>query len=580
MLVGLIAFDRLPVRLVPDVDTPIVTVATFYPGANAEVVESQITTPIEDVLSGIEGIDYIQSVSRSEESQVSIRFRLDRDPDGAASDVRDRVAQARGILPEEARDPIVQKQEADAQAIIYLGFSSDRHDDLEIADIAERLIKDRVQSIKGVAEAQVYGNSYAMRVWLDTQRLAAFGLTPADVEDALRRQNVEVPAGRVESYEREFTVVSQTDLRLPAQFEAIILREDSGYLVRLGDVARVELGADNSRFRARYNGNKAVPLGIVKQATANPLQISADLKAMMPELIATLPEGMSGEINYDSTIFIEESIKSVYTTIAEAIALVTIVIFLFLRSIRATLIPLVTIPVSLIGAFAIMLALGFTINTLTLLAMVLAIGLVVDDAIVMLENIYRHIENGMSPLEAAFKGSREIAFAVVAMTLTLAAVYLPIGVFDRPQRQAVHRIRTHTCRRGTRVGIRRADAVADDVLEAAAPSQRARPLLSGGRARTHPADVGLPARDQHRAEQAVHRCRRRCRGHRVTRRIADAAAVRTRSGGGSGLPSSLSALHRKARRSTTRTVMPVSSKPSSRTRPASNSLSMSSATRR
>ncbi|HUO83254.1 MAG TPA: efflux RND transporter permease subunit [Gammaproteobacteria bacterium] len=427
LLIGVICYDRLAVRLIPNVDTPIVTVATSYPGANAQVVESQITTPIEEGLAGIEGIDYIQSVSRAEQSQVSIRFRLDRDPDGAASDVRDRVAQARDFLPEEAREPIVQKQEADAQPIIYLAFSSDRHSELEIADVAERLVKDRVQTISGVAQAQVYGSRYAMRVWLDTDRLAAHQLTPADVEDALRRQNVEVPAGRVESTEREFTVLSETDLRTPEQFEAIILNDAGGYLVRLRDVARVELGANNERFRARYNGRNAVPLGIVKQATANPLDISAGLKELLPQITETLPEGMKVEMAYDSTVFIEASIESVYETIVEAILLVVVVIFLFLRNFRATLIPLVTIPVSLIGAFALMYAFGFTINTLTLLAMVLAIGLVVDDAIVMLENIYRHIEEGMAPFEAAIKGSREIAFAVVAMTLTLAAVYVPMA---------------------------------------------------------------------------------------------------------------------------------------------------------
>jgi multidrug efflux pump len=427
LLVGVICYDRLAVRLIPNVDTPIVTVATSYPGANAQVVESQITTPIEEGLAGIEGIDYIQSVSRAEQSQVSIRFRLDRDPDGAASDVRDRVAQARDFLPEEAREPIVQKQEADAQPIIYLAFSSDRHSELEIADVAERLVKDRVQTISGVAQAQVYGSRYAMRVWLDTDRLAAYELSPADVEDALRQQNVEVPAGRVESTEREFTVLSETDLRTPEQFEAIILKDAGGYLVRLRDVARVELGANNERFRARYNGRNAVPLGIVKQATANPLDISAGLKELLPQITETLPEGMKVEMAYDSTVFIEASIESVYETIVEAILLVVVVIFLFLRNFRATLIPLVTIPVSLIGAFALMYAFGFTINTLTLLAMVLAIGLVVDDAIVMLENIYRHIEEGMAPFEAAIKGSREIAFAVVAMTLTLAAVYVPMA---------------------------------------------------------------------------------------------------------------------------------------------------------
>ncbi len=427
VLVGVIAYQRLAVRLIPNVDVPVVTVSTSYPGANARVIESQITQPIEDALSGVEGIDFIQSTSREQSSQVTVRFQLSRDPDAAASDVRDKVSQARQFLPEEANEPIVQKQEADAQPIIYLAFSSDRHESVEIADIAERLVKDRVQTIPGVAQAQVFASTYAMRIWLDPRRLAGFKLTPADVENALRRQNVEIPAGRVESSDREFTVLSETDLRTPEEFGAVIVGGVEGYLVRLRDVARVELGAQENRFRARFNGRTAVPLAIVKQAVANPLEISTALKTMLPDIQRTLPDGMKVEIAYDTTIFIQKSIEEVYVTIAEALVLVVIVIFLFLRSWRATLIPLVTIPVSLIGAFAVMYAFGYSINTLTLLAIVLAIGLVVDDAIVMLENIYRHVEEGMQPMEAALKGSKEIGFAIVAMTLTLAAVYVPLA---------------------------------------------------------------------------------------------------------------------------------------------------------
>ena len=427
LLVGLIAYDRLSVRQIPNVDTPVVTVNTTYPGASAQVIESQVTQPIEDALSGVEGIEYMQSVSREQSSQVTIRFQLDRDPDGAASDVRDRVGQARGFLPDEVDEPIIQKQEADQQPIIYLAFSSDRHSRVEIADTAERLVKDRIQTIPGVAQAQVFSSTYAMRVWLQPQRLAAFGFTPADVEAALRAQNVEIPAGRVEGRAREFTVLSETDLQTPEEFGAVIVGNVDGTLVRLRDVARVELGSQEERFRARFNGVNAVPLAVVKQAVANPLDISAALQDMLPQIQRTLPEGMNIEVAFDSTIFIEKSIDEVYKTVAEAVILVIVVIFLFLRSWRATLIPLVTIPISLIGAFALMYAFGFTINTLTLLAMVLAIGLVVDDAIVMLENIYRHIEEGMPPFQAALKGSKEIGFAIVAMTLTLAAVYVPLA---------------------------------------------------------------------------------------------------------------------------------------------------------
>jgi multidrug efflux pump len=427
VLIGLICYERLPVRQIPKIDTPVVTVATNYPGANAAVMESQITKPIEDAIAGIEGVDFITSTSRAEGSQVTVVFKLDRDPDDAASDVRDRVNQAREVLPQDAFEPIVQKQEADAQPIIWLAFTSDRHSQLEVADYAQRLVKDRLQAIPGVAQARVFAAQYAMRIWLNPDRMAAYSVTADDVEQALRRQNAEIPAGRIESQAREFTVLAQTDLVSPAQFRDIILKDQGGYLVRLGDVARVELGPSDLRSVGRFNGNPAVPLGIVKQSTANPLDIAEGLRTALPLISAQMPEGMTVEMAYDSTIPIAASIDSVYETIIEALVLVALVIFLFLRTLRATLIPLVTIPVSLVGAFAIMYALGFSINTLTLLSMVLAIGLVVDDAIVVLENIHRHIENGMKPVDAALKGSKEIAFAVVAMTLTLAAVYLPIA---------------------------------------------------------------------------------------------------------------------------------------------------------
>ena len=428
VLLGVIAYDRLTVREYPNIDVPVVTVETAYPGANAEIIESQITTPLEDSLSGIEGIDYISSISRAELSQISVRFNLDRDAGMAANDVRDRVGRVRGQLPDDADESIVSKVEADAQPIIWLAFSSDRHSSLDVTDFADRLVKDRLQTIKGVANVLIFAQRrYAMRIWLDRARLAAYQLTPQDIETALRQQNVEVPAGRIESDEREFTVLADTDLRTPKQFKAIILRNVDGYLVRLGDVAKVEIGAKDVRQIARFNSKSAVAIGVVKQSTANPLDVSQGVRETLPKIIDSLPQGMRVDIAYDSSVFIDRSIDSVYTTIVEAIVLVILVIFLFLRSARATMIPLVTIPVSLVGSFALMWAFGFSINTLTLLAMVLAIGLVVDDAIVMLENIYRHIEEGMPPLEAALKGSKEIGFAIIAMTLTLAAVFTPVA---------------------------------------------------------------------------------------------------------------------------------------------------------
>jgi multidrug efflux pump len=428
VLIGVVSYQRLSVREYPNIDEPVITVSTDYRGASADIVESQVTQPLEESLSGIEGIDVMSSISRSERSQITLRFRITREVDVAANDVRDRVSRVRNQLPDEIDEPVIAKVEADAQPIIYLAFSSDRHTPLEVTDYADRFVRDRLQNLSGVADVRIFGErKYAMRIWLDPARLAAYGVTVQDVEDALRRQNVEIPAGRVESREREFTVVSETDLRTPEEFENIILRDEAGYLVRLRDVGRAELGAREERVSARFNGRNAVAMGVVKQSTANPLDVSKAVQETLPRIHASLPEGMQVDVAYDSSVFIAKSIDAVFHTILEATVLVVLVIFFFLRNLRATLIPIVTIPVSLIGAFALMYLFGFSINTLTLLAMVLAIGLVVDDAIVMLENIYRHIEEGVPPFQAAIRGAKEIGFAVVAMTITLAAVYAPIG---------------------------------------------------------------------------------------------------------------------------------------------------------
>ncbi|MEK9754046.1 MAG: efflux RND transporter permease subunit [Rhodospirillaceae bacterium] len=428
VLVGIVSYDRIPVREYPNVDTPVVNVTTTYKGASAEIVEAQVTQVLEESLAGIEGIDFMTSVNRQEDSQITINFKLNRDPDGAAADVRDRVSRVRGKLPSEIDEPVIQKVEADAQPIMYLAFYSDRHSALEISDYADRYVKDQLQTLPGAAEVRIFGERrYSMRIWLDPERLAAYKLTPQDVEGALRRQNVEVPAGRIESVKAEFTVLSETDLRTVPQFENLILADVNGYLVRLSDVGRAELGPLDERRIARFNGQSTIALGVVKQATANPLEVSKAVREVLPRVIGGLPEGMAVRVAYDKSLFIEESLKNVFKTIGEAVLLVVLIIFVFLRSIRATLIPLVTIPVSIVGTFALMFFAGFSINTLTLLSLVLAIGLVVDDAIVMLENIFRHVEEGMPRREAAFLGSQEIGFAVVAMTLTLAAVYLPIG---------------------------------------------------------------------------------------------------------------------------------------------------------
>ncbi|MDI4632266.1 efflux RND transporter permease subunit [Pelomonas sp. V22] len=428
LLVGLVSFNKLSLREYPRIDEPVVTVSTRLVGASSEVIEGQVTKPLEDSISGIDGVDVVTSFSRSESSQISVRFKLEKNPDDAAADVRDRVARVRGRLPTAVDEPVVSKVEADASPTIWIAFSSETLDPLQITDLVNRVVRPRLQTIPGVADVQFGGDRrYAMRIWLDADRLAALRLTVQDVEDALRKQNLEVPAGRIESQQREFNVTSRTDLNTPAQFGEVVLKSTSGFSVKLKDVARIEEAAVSERSRVRFNGVPAVALGVIRQATANPLDVAGGVNALLPALRQDLPPGLTVRLANDNSIFIARSISAVYATIAEAVVLVALVVFVFLRTLRASVIPLVTIPISLIGSFALMAAAGFTINTLTLLALVLAIGLVVDDAIVVLENIYRHIEEGMQPFQAALKGAKEIAFAVLAMTLTLAAVFAPLA---------------------------------------------------------------------------------------------------------------------------------------------------------
>ena len=428
VLAGLMSFSRLTIREYPNIDEPQVSVQTNYPGASAEIIESQVTQVLEGSLAGIEGIDTIESTSRAEQSRITVRFRSTVNIDAATSDVRDRVSRVRRQLPDEITEPTIAKVEADAQPIMYLVMQSEAMNAAELTDYVDRFVVNRFKNLGGVADVTVNGERrYAMRVWIDTGRLAGHGLTVQDVESAIRNQNADIPAGRIESVEREFTVLSKTSLGTAEEFARIVLKEAGGLQVRLGDVARVELGTADVRRESRYDGATAISIGVVKTAVANPLDVARGVNALLPRLNGELPPGTSISVGYDSTVFIDRSIANVFQTILEAIGLVLVIIVLFLHSFRAALIPVVTIPVSLIATFAIMYAAGLTVNTLTLLAMVLAIGLVVDDAIVVLENIYRHIEEGMKPFAAAVRGAREIGFAVIAMTLTLAAVYAPIA---------------------------------------------------------------------------------------------------------------------------------------------------------
>ncbi len=428
LLVGAISYSRLSVREYPRIDEPVVSVQTTYRGASAEVVESQVTKPLEDSLAGIEGVEVMTSQSRSEVSQINVRFTLKRDPDSAAADVRDKVSRVRGKLPDTIDEPIIAKVEADSNPVIYIAVEAGSLSPLEASDYVKRYVQPRLSVLPGASDVRIFGErQVSMRVNLDRIRLAGYKLTVQDVEDAIRRQNAEIPAGRIESTAREFTVVAETDLQTPEQFNNIIVANVGGYPVRIRDLGTTTIGAVDERTVSRYKGNPSLNIGVVKQAVANPLELSKAVRAEVVRINETLPQGMKLIVSYDTSVFIERSIGSVFETIGEAILLVVLVIFFFLRSLRATLIPIVTIPVALIGAFALMYAFGFTVNTLTLLAMVLAIGLVVDDAIVVLENIFRHVEDGMPPREAAIVGAREIAFAVIAMTLTLASVFAPLA---------------------------------------------------------------------------------------------------------------------------------------------------------
>ncbi|MET0008293.1 MAG: efflux RND transporter permease subunit [Candidatus Thiodiazotropha sp. 6PLUC9] len=427
---GLVAFNQLPLREYPNIDSPVVSVETIYPGAAANVVETRITQLIEDRISGIEGIRFTSSVSEDGRSVVTIEFDIGRDIDSAANDVRDRVSAILDNLPLEADPPEIQKVDTNEEVIMWLNLVSERMTVPELSDYARRYLVDRFSVLDGVARVRVGGGqTFAMRVWIDRQALAARGLTVVDVEQALRSGNLELPAGSIDSVDRAFTVRVDRSFHTEEDFAQLALaRGDDGYLVRLGEVARVEKGAEETRTFFRGNGVPMVGIGIIKQSTANTLTVAEAAKAERIRVNQSLPEGMEIKQSFDSSVFIKEAIDEVYKTLFIAIALVVTVIFLFLGSLRAMIVPAVAVPVSLVATFLVLLAFGFTINILTLLALVLAIGLVVDDAIVMLENIHRRMESYQeSRLVASFRGARQVAFAVISTTLVLVAVFTPIA---------------------------------------------------------------------------------------------------------------------------------------------------------
>ncbi|HOZ26990.1 MAG TPA: efflux RND transporter permease subunit [Hyphomonadaceae bacterium] len=427
--IGAVSFTRLSLREYPDIDPPIVSVRTTYQGASANVVESRITEVIEDRISGVEGIRFINSSSQDGQSNIAIEFDISRSMDSAANDVRDRVGGILRMLPEEADPPDVQKADASEEIVLWLQLQSDKRTALELTDYVERYLIDRFSSIDGVARVQIGGQrTPAMRVWLDRRAIAARGLTVGDIERAVRTENVETPAGSLTSQDLIFTARIDRPFRTPEEFQQLVVAKGTdGVVVRLGDVGRVEFGAEEDRSIFRGNGRDTVGIGIVKQSTANVVEVAKIARERAAEVGATLPEDMTLQVNFDGSVFVNAAINEVFLTLAIAVALVVGVIFVFLGSFRATLIPAVTVPISLIASFTVLMALGLSINMLTLLALVMAIGLVVDDAIVVLENIHRRMEEEHeTPLVAAFRGTRQVGFAVVATTLVLIAVFVPI----------------------------------------------------------------------------------------------------------------------------------------------------------
>lgn len=427
VLFGLIALPRLNNRELPDIDAPLVSVTTVYPGAAAEVVETSVTQPLEEMLNGIEGVKHVTSTSREQVSSITVEFELSRDIEAAASDVRDRVARARRDLPDDAEEPLVAKRDADASPVMWLALYGEGYDQIELTTISEREIEDRLGKLPGVSNIMISGERrYSMRVWIDNRRLGSRNLSINEVADALRRENVDLPSGRVEGTDTEFTVRSLGELKTPEEFGSLLIANVGGSPVRLRDIAVVEAGAEDTRKHVRFNGASGLGLGVVKQSKANTVAVADAVRAEVAAIKAEFPPGLEFEVAIDSSRFIKDSIRDVQATILQAAILVILVIYVFLRSMRATIVPAVAIPVSILGTFAVLYFMGYSINTLTLMGVTLAIGLVVDDAIVVLENITRWVEAGTPPMEAARRGMDEIAFAVVSATISAVAVFLPL----------------------------------------------------------------------------------------------------------------------------------------------------------
>ncbi|MEE8488073.1 MAG: efflux RND transporter permease subunit [Gemmatimonadota bacterium] len=428
VLFGAISFTRLSVRELPDVDAPVVSVSTFLRGANPRVMETTVTDVLEEELSTIPGVRTISSSSSEQTSNITLEFTLDRSLEVAAQDVRDKVARVRDRLPEQIQEPVVTKQDADAQPFFWMALTADNYNLLQLSDIADRVVKQRLQSVDGVGRAQVFGeHRYSMRIWLSPTAMASRNITVQDVQSAILTRNVEIPAGRIESRQREFSVRSMGELKTPEEFAEIVVASQGTQFVRLGDIARIELGSENRRSYLQFDGRPGVAVGVVRQSKANLIQVSDNVRAEIRSIQEALPPGVELTIGFDSSRFVRDSIREALQTLIVAGLLVVLIIFVFLRDLRATFVPALAIPTAIVATFAVLYAFEFSINQFTLLALILAMGIVVDDAIIVMENAYRHQEElGEDPIEAARRGTSEIAFAVIATTITLVAVFLPL----------------------------------------------------------------------------------------------------------------------------------------------------------
>ena len=430
LIAGLVSINTLNVRQYPRSDIAVVTIKTAYIGASADLVRGYITTPLERVIASADGIDYMESSSTQGLSTITVHLRLNFDTNAALTQIQAKVAQVRNDLPPEAEAPIIEVESKDSEfAAMYLSFYSQDLDQNQITDFLTRVVQPRLSSIPGVQRADILGGRvFAMRIWLKPEKLASLNLTPAEVQTALQANNYLAAVGKTKGSMIAVNLVANTDLKTAEEFRSLVIRQDKGAIVRLGDVADVVLGAESYDDDVRFSGQKATFMGVWPLPNANTLDVVRSVREAMPEIQSRLPAGMQAKIAYDATVYIESAIKDVLKTLSETLLIVIIVIFLFMGSLRTVIIPVVAIPISLIGAVFLMMLAGFTINLLTLLAIVLAVGLVVDDAIVVVENVERHLQEGENPLEAALKGARELVGPIIAMTITLAAVYTPIGI--------------------------------------------------------------------------------------------------------------------------------------------------------